>query len=36
MALWMLFSDAFGYVSVGCFACDRGTETLFEESAPYG
>lgn len=34
MALRMVVSEALGYVSVGCFACERGTDTGFGESAP--
>lgn len=34
MALLMVTSDESGYVSVGCFACDRGTEMFFGEDAP--
>ena len=33
-ALRMDASDASGYVSVGCFACDLGTETRLGEAAP--
>jgi hypothetical protein len=36
MALRMVTSDASGYVSVGCLACDRGTEMGFGGGAPYG
>lgn len=36
MALRMVASEASGYVSVGCFACERGTETDFGEGAPKG
>jgi hypothetical protein len=35
-AFRMLTSDASGYVSVGCFACDLGTEMRFCADAPYG
>ena len=35
-AFRMLTSDASGYVSVGCFACDLGTEMRFGAEAPYG
>lgn len=34
MALRMVVSEALGYVSVGCFACERGTDTGLGASAP--
>jgi hypothetical protein len=34
IALRMVASEASGYVSVGCFACDRGTEMSFGDEAP--
>lgn len=34
MALRIVTSDASGYVSVGCLACDRGTEIGFGVGAP--
>jgi hypothetical protein len=36
IALRIVTSDAWGYVSVGCFACERGTEIRFGLEAPYG
>lgn len=36
IALFMVASEASGYVSVGCFAWERGTETSFREGAPKG
>lgn len=36
IAFLMLASDASGYVSVGCFAADRGTEMRFGAETPYG
>src|SRR4051794_40197273 len=34
IAFRMVTSDASGYVSVGCWACDRGTEISLGEAAP--
>lgn len=36
IAFRMVTSEASGYVSVGCFACDRGTDIILGEAAPYG
>jgi hypothetical protein len=34
MAFFIVTSDASGYVSVGCLACDRGTEIRLGDDAP--
>lgn len=36
MVLRMVISEASGYVSVGCFAWERGTDISLGDLAPYG